>query len=106
MMQEATAMTLGVRASDVSGQRTVRASAISPDATVGDLVRGLLSKMRLPRNDSAGRPLTYRARLEREGRHLNGGERVGECLRDDDHTLLQPNIDAGAGRDREPSDAS
>jgi hypothetical protein len=94
-MEQAVAATLGVRASDVSGQRTVRASSVSRQATVGDLVQGLLAKMRLPRNDSSGRPLTYRARLEREGRHLNGGERVGEALREDDHIVLQPNIDAG-----------
>jgi hypothetical protein len=94
-MEQAAAATLGLHVSDVSGQRTVRASSVPRGATVGELVHGLLAKMRLPRNDVSGRPLTYRARLEREGRHLNGSERVGEALRDDDRIVLQPNIDAG-----------
>jgi hypothetical protein len=94
-MMEQTAETLGLHVSDVSGQRTVKASSIPTRATVSDLVLGLLAKMRLPRNDASGRPLTYRARLEREGRHLLGHEQVGEALRDEDRIVLQPNIDAG-----------
>jgi hypothetical protein len=88
-------MTLGLNISDVTGQRTVRATSVSTRATVSELVQGLLAKMRLPRNDVSGRPLTYRARLEREGRHLHGHEQVGDALRDEDRIVLQPNIDAG-----------
>jgi len=96
-MEQATtaALTLALSVSDVSGQKRVKASAIPKRATVHELVQGLLAKMRLPRNDVAGRPLTYRARLEREGRHLHEHEEVGRVLRDQDELVLQPNIDAG-----------
>ena len=86
---------IGVRVSDVSGQKTVKASGVPGYTTVSELVQGLLHKIGLPRNDAEGRPLSYRARLDREGRHLNGNERVGEALKEDDHVVLQPNIDAG-----------
>lgn len=95
-MQTATATaTLDLRVSDVSGQRTARASGVSPSSTVGELVNGLLAKMSLQRNDVAGQPLQYRARLEREGRHLHSSELVGDALETDDHIVLQPEIHAG-----------
>jgi hypothetical protein len=43
----------------------------------------------------SGRPLTYHARLEREGRHLHASERVGDAVQNGDKVVLQPNIDAG-----------
>ncbi len=98
MAQAATAATMdtvAVRVSDVSGQKSVRASAIPAYSTVGELVSGLLAKMGLKRQDVEGRPLEYHARLEREGRHLNGSELVGDALKEDDHIVLQPDIQAG-----------
>ncbi len=86
---------IGLQASDVSGQRRVNVRGVSPDSTVGELVKGLLERMRLPRNDSGGRPLTYHARLEREGRHLHDSELVGDALQADDQIVLQPKINAG-----------
>jgi len=53
--------------------------------------------MELPESDSQGRPVVFRARLEREGRYLHPSEVVGEALQTDDRISLQPNIDAGAG---------
>ena len=94
-MEQAAAMTLGLRVSDVSGQKAVRAAAVPLSSTIGELVQGLLAKMGLARNDAEGRPLQYYARLEREGRHLNGSERIGDALQDDDELTLTPNIDAG-----------
>jgi len=88
--------TLTVYASDVSGQLTAEATDIGADASVGELVQGLLAEMKLPRNDSSGRQLVYSARLDREGRHLNANERVTEALQPGDKITLQPNIDAGA----------
>jgi len=88
-------MTLGLRASDVSGQKTVRAAGVPANFTVGELVQGLIAKMGLARNDVEGRPLDYQARLNREGRHLRGAETVGDALREDDEIVLTPNIDAG-----------
>ncbi len=94
-MAQAAAMTLGLRVSDVSGQKSARASAVPLSSTIGELVQGLLAKMGLARNDADGRPLQYYARLEREGRHLNGSELVGDSLEDDDELTLTPNIEAG-----------
>ena len=43
--------------------------------------------MQLPKSDIGGRPLTYHARLEREGRHLHASELVGEALQEQDMFL-------------------
>jgi hypothetical protein len=95
MAEAAMEMALDILVSDVSGQkkRTVKSPRL--EGTVGDLVRGLTEKMGLPANDTEGRPLSYRARLEREGRHLGGGERLDEALKPGDRLTLQPDIDAG-----------
>ncbi len=93
MEQEAT--TLGLRATDLSGQKTVHASGVPTNFTIGELVQGLLAKMGLARTDVEGRPLNYYARLEREGRHLHGSETVGKALQEGDEIVLTPNIDAG-----------
>jgi hypothetical protein len=88
--------TLSLRASDVSRQRRVRVENVARDATVGELVQGLLSDgLRLPEQDVEGRPLTYRARLERECRHLNATEIVGDTFQDEDEIVIQPHITAG-----------
>lgn len=81
--------------SDVSGQKTATVSDVPSDASVGELVEQLLAELRLTRNDTSGRPLTYHARLEREGRHLMPSELVGNALLSGDRLVLQPNIDAG-----------
>ncbi len=94
-MTQAAAMTLGLRVSDVSGQKSVRATAVPLSSTIGELIHGLLARMGLARNDADGRALNYYARLEREGRHLNGSEIVGDVLEEDDELTLSPNIDAG-----------
>ncbi len=86
---------LRLRATDVSQQRFADLNDVPGDATVGEVISGLLSRMSLPRNDTSGRPLTYHARLDREGRHLLASELVGDVLVEDDELVLQPNIDAG-----------
>ena len=82
--------------SDVSGQKVFSVSNTPANNTVGELVHEMLGKMNLPRNDASGAPLSYQARLEREGRHLNASERIGDALERGDKLTLQPNIDAGA----------
>jgi hypothetical protein len=84
-----------LHASDVSGQKTVSLNGVPADATIGEVTGPLPLKMKLPPNDVSGRPLTYHALLEREGRHLHDSERVGDALRPEDRIVLQPNIDAG-----------
>jgi hypothetical protein len=86
---------IGLQVSDVSGQKVFNVGNVPADATVGELVHQLLSEMNLPQNDAGGRPLTYHARLEREGRHLHSSERIGDALQAGDNVVLQPNIDAG-----------
>jgi hypothetical protein len=83
--------------SDVTGQKSATVNDVPADTPVGELVEQLLDELRLTRHDTAGRPLTYHARLDREGRHLQGSERVGEALQSGDRLVLQPNIDAGSG---------
>ncbi len=87
--------TIALHAQDVSGQKVGHARAVPVDATVGEFIQEMLGQMRLPANDSGGRPLTYHALLEREGRHLHATESVGDALQQDDRVVLQPNIDAG-----------
>jgi hypothetical protein len=85
----------GFEVSDVTGQKVLAVSNVADDVTIGELIRESLGKMRLPANDTAGRPLSYHARLDREGRHLQGAERVRESLQPGDRIVLQPNVDAG-----------
>ena len=91
-----TTLEIPLEISDVSGQKVFSVANAPTGNTVGELVHEMLGKMNLPRNDSSGAPLTYQARLEREGRHLNASERIGDALERGDKLTLQPNIDAGA----------
>jgi hypothetical protein len=88
---------LALEIGDVSGQKVFAVSNAPADGTIGELLQEMLGKMNLPRNDAGGAPLTYQARLEREGRHLNASERIGDALERSDRLTLQPNIDAGLG---------
>ena len=94
-MQTAVAASLGLWAQDVTGQKNVKVSEVPHDTTVRELVQGLLGKMGLMRRDVEGRPLEYRARLEREGRHLHDSELVDDALEPEDRIVLQPKINAG-----------
>ena len=94
-MSATAVMETGFEVSDVSGQKVLSVSNVPTDATVSELIQGLVGRMRLPANDAGGRPLTYHARLDREGRHLQGAERVADALQPGDRVVLQPNVDAG-----------
>ena len=89
------ALTMPLRAADVTGQRLVDVKDAPTDATVGELIDGILPRLNLPVNDNGGRPLTYHARLDREGRHLHASELIGETLQPNDRLVLQPEINAG-----------
>lgn len=86
---------IGLRARDVTGQKAVKIDGVRRETSVLELVEDLVPRMNLSPNDTNGRPLTYHARLEREGRHLHASEIIGEVLQEDDELVLQPNIDAG-----------
>ena len=94
-MGQAAALTLGLQVSDVSGQKKIKVSGVSAGSTVREIINGLLERMGLPRNDTSGTPLNYRARSERKGTYLQDGETVGNSVEDGDQIVLQPNIDAG-----------
>jgi hypothetical protein len=90
--------TLSITARDITGQKRYRASDIPGDYSVGDVVDGLLPRMSLNRLDQNGSPIKFEARLDREGRHLNRAEIVGEVLQDEDEVVLHPRIMAGGLR--------
>lgn len=94
-MGQTATLTLDLRVTDVSGQKNVRASAVPAHFTIGELIQRLIEKMGLAKTGSRGNPLSYYARLDREGRHLHGAETVGDVLREDDELVLTPDIDAG-----------
>jgi len=94
----AIAETLSLTVADVSEQKVRKIKEVSGKSTVGELIEGLLPALRLPDKDVEGRPLTYHARLEREGRHLHASEIVSYALETGDRVVLQPNIDAGGAR--------
>ena len=81
--------------SDVSGHKVVTVSHVPSDATVSQVVQEVVVKMRLPANDAEGRPFSYHMRLDREGRHLLGSEKVADAVQTGDRVVLQPNVDAG-----------
>ncbi len=90
------AVTVPIRVSDVTGQKVVDVRDVPSDATIGEMIDGLLPRMNMPRNDSGGRLLAYQARLDREARHLHASEVVGDALQAHDRVVLQPEINAGA----------
>ena len=89
------ALTVPIRVSDVTGQKSVDVKDVPRDATIGELIEGLLPRMNMPRNDNGGHALSYQARLERDGRHLHSSEVVGDALEANDRVTLQPEINAG-----------
>jgi hypothetical protein len=92
-----TVETLGLtlEATDVSQQRLRRVHNVQREVTVREFIQSLLPQMSLPQNDPEGRPLSYQALHEREGRHLQHWELIGDALKSGDRVVLQPNIDAG-----------
>ena len=94
-MATAAAMNLNLYARDVTRQKKAHWPGISHDTTVRELVKGFVGKLRLVDKDQEGRPLQFRARLEREGRHLHDSELVSDALQPDDEVVLHPKINAG-----------
>jgi hypothetical protein len=96
-METAETRELTLEITDVSKtkRKAISIKDAPSDSTVGELIEGMLPGMNLPGTDVAGRPLVYHARLEREGRHLHGSERIAEAVRPGDELVLQPNVDAG-----------
>jgi hypothetical protein len=94
-MGNVVAMKLDLRARDATGQRRYAVKAVERDTTVRELVQGLVGQMGLPSEDASGTPQVFHAFLERDGRHLNSAETVGEALEDGDEVVLHPDVQAG-----------
>ena len=88
-------MTKGICVTDVSGQRRFRLASVPDEMTIDELIKKVLAKVKLPSRNSKGAPVTYRARLPRELRHLGPSERVGDALTTDDEISLHPHVIAG-----------
>jgi len=84
-------MTLMVE--DFTGQMRHRASGVPRDATLGEVISSVTDRLRLPANDSQGRPVTYAARAN--GVSLSESDRVGDVLTDNDVVTLTQNVTAG-----------
>jgi hypothetical protein len=84
-----------IMVTDLTGQKKVRARRVPIDTTMGDFVSELMPRLQLPSEDSAGRTLTYHARVDRLGRHAHASEVVGEVLEGNETISLHPNVDAG-----------
>ena len=85
--------TLTLELSDM--QKDFRLKDIATTATIRELISAAIPKMKLPSKDDSGSSISYRARHERAGRHLNDSELVGDSLKNDDRLVLEPNIEAG-----------
>lgn len=96
MRNAAFADTIDLVVSDVSGQKRVKASSVPRSSTIDEMVHELLVKLGLRRDDADGHAVSWRLRLDREARHLNGDELVGDALAPDDLVTLHPSADAGA----------
>lgn len=83
-----------ISARDVTGQRRT-SYEIPRSSSVNELIDRIGDRMNLLREDAEGRPITWYARHEREGRALHRSERVGDALRNRDEIRLQPEISAG-----------
>lgn len=90
---------LNLTARDATGQRKFSVRDLPGDTSVQELIRGLVPQMGLPSEDSTGTPQAFHAFLERDGRHLQSSETVGEVLRDQDEIVLHPDVQAGSADD-------
>jgi len=90
-----TTTTIPITAKDVTGQRRVDYN-VPKSSTVDELLDHLGTRMNLLREDAEGRPITWFARHEREGRSLHRSEVAGDVFHDRDEVRIQPEISAGA----------
>jgi hypothetical protein len=85
--------TMSLMVEDFTGQMRHKASGIPRDATMGEVISSVTNRLRLPLNDSHGRPITYAARAR--GASLNESDRVGEVLTENETVTLTQNVTAG-----------
>ena len=86
--------TLTLHVQDASGQREFVARDVPKEASWGEILKGVVANMSLPKNPD-GQSL-WTGTLQREGRHLHTSEIVGTALEDGDKILLSPEVGAGS----------
>jgi hypothetical protein len=85
--------TISLMVEDFTGQMRHKASGVPRDATMGELINSVAARLRLPVNDSQGRPITYAARAR--GASLNETDRIGDVLQENEVVTLTQNVTAG-----------
>ena len=85
--------TMSLMVEDFTGQVRHKASGIPRDASLGEVITSVGSRLRLPLNDAQGRPVTYAARAR--GASLNESDRVGDVLEENEVVTLTQNVTAG-----------
>ena len=95
-MQAATTMTsLSFSVRDNSGQRRYAVRNYRSEATVGELIRGLVERMGLTSENAETIDEVYHAFSGREGRHLRSAEIIGDVIEEGDEITLRPDVQAG-----------
>ena len=87
--------TISLHVEDMSGQRQLEVDDVPIQASWGETLSAILNELSLPKNSPAGDDAIWAGRLEREGRHLNSSELVGDALQDGDRIVIQRDINAG-----------
>jgi len=95
MAQTAIAETIDFVVADFTRQRRFHAKKVARNKTVGEVVKSLLPRLGLASRDSNGDPVTFRIRLDREGRSVFPSEKVGDAVTDGDALTLERYIQAG-----------
>lgn len=85
--------TLTLELSDM--RKSFKLQGVPSTATVGELITDAVKKMKMQSRDENGSPISYKVRLDREGRHLNNSEMLGDVCKDDDRLEFEPDIEAG-----------
>lgn len=86
--------TMSFQIEDFTGQVRRRARNVPKNATVAEMVASLSQELALPDIDAQGQPVIYSARNSR-GDILNGTDRLGDVLEEDELVSLNKTVTAG-----------
>jgi hypothetical protein len=86
--------TLTLEVEDFTGQIRRRVRDVPLDATVADLINGSKRELNMAEVDASGRPIQYGAQTAR-GETLNGSDRLGDVLEDNETITLTKSVTAG-----------
>jgi hypothetical protein len=86
--------TLTLEVEDFTGQIRRRVRGVPIDATVSDLINGSTRELNVAEVDASGRPIQYGAQTS-GGETLNGSDRLGDVLQDNETITLTKSVTAG-----------